>query len=77
MIETRRLKNVVILSKPYFSNQVAFIHYQKVKAKNILRMKKAFKMKQNVFFIILKGLSVAKNCLRPESASLNAVRLHI
>ena len=28
-------------------------------------------MKQKAFFIIFKGLSVAKNCLRPESGSLN------
>ena len=27
-------------------------------------------MKQKAFFIIFKGLLVAKNCLRPESASL-------
>ena len=29
-------------------------------------------MKQRAFFIIFKGLSVAKNCLRPESAPLNS-----
>ena len=28
-------------------------------------------MKQKAFFIIFKGLPVAKNYLRPESASLN------
>ena len=28
-------------------------------------------MKQKAFFIIFKGLSVAKNCLRPESVPLN------
>ena len=33
-------------------------------------MKRAFKVKQKSFFIIFKGLSVAKNCLRPESAPL-------
>ena len=34
---------------------------------NIVRTKKAFEVKQKAFFIIFKGLSVAKNCLRPES----------
>ena len=33
-------------------------------------MKSAFEVKQKTFFIIFKGLSVAKNCLRPESAPL-------
>ena len=34
-------------------------------------MKRAFELKQKAFFIIFKGLSIAKNCLRPESAPLN------
>ena len=33
-------------------------------------MKRAFKVKQKAFFIIFKGLSFTKNCLRPESVSL-------
>ena len=33
-------------------------------------MKRAYKMKHKAFFIIFEGLSVAKNCLRPESVSL-------
>ena len=33
-------------------------------------MKRAFMGKEKAFFIIFKGLSVAKNCLRPESAAL-------
>ena len=33
-------------------------------------MRRALRWKK-VFFIIFKGLSVAKNCLRPESAPLN------
>ena len=33
-------------------------------------MKKAFEVKQKAFFIIFKGLSVAKNCLRPVRAPL-------
>ena len=30
----------------------------------------ASKVKQKAFFIIFKGISVVKNCLRPESVSL-------
>ena len=33
-------------------------------------MKRAFELKQKAFFIIFKGLSIAKNCLRPESVPL-------
>ena len=29
-------------------------------------MKRAFEVKEKAFFIIFKGLSVAKNCLRAE-----------
>ena len=35
-----------------------------------LEKKKSFEMKSKVFFIIFKGLSIAKNCLRSESAPL-------
>ena len=35
-----------------------------------MRTKRAFEVKEKSFFIIFKELSVAKNCLRPESASL-------
>ena len=35
-----------------------------------MRTKRAFKVKQKGFFIIFKGVSVAKNHLRPESAPL-------
>ena len=38
---------------------------------NIFRTKRAFKVKLKAFFIICKGLSLAKNCLRPESVPLN------
>ena len=37
---------------------------------NILRTKRAFDVKQKAFFIIFKGLSSAKNCIRAECASL-------
>ena len=35
-----------------------------------MRTKRAFDVKLKAFFIIFKGLSVAKNCLRPESSLL-------
>ena len=38
---------------------------------NILRTKRAFKVKSKAFFINFKVLSNSKNCLRPESAPLN------
>ena len=41
---------------------------------NFSRAKRAFKVKWKVFFVILKGLSVAKNCLRPENAPLKMLR---
>ena len=34
-------------------------------------MKRPFKAKQKAFFITFKELSVAKNCLRPESVPLS------
>ena len=37
---------------------------------NILRTKKAFKVKQNPFFIIFKEFSVAKTCFKPDNAPL-------
>ena len=36
-------------------------------------MKRAFEVKQKAFFITFKGLPVAKNCLRPESAPLRSL----
>ena len=33
-------------------------------------MKRAFKVKEKPFFIIFKGSSVVKKCLRPENAPL-------
>ena len=40
------------------------------KNSNILKTKRGFKVKLKSFFIIFKGRSVARNCLRPESAPL-------
>ena len=34
------------------------------------RTKRAFNMKQKAFFTIFKGLSIARNCLKPKSGSL-------
>ena len=37
-------------------------------------MKRAFKVKKKAFFIILKGLSVARICLRPRGLSLKYLK---
>ena len=60
----------------FSSNQAFFSTWPKSQDKNlnILRTKRAFKVKQKAFFIIFKELSAAKNCLRPESALLKLVR---
>ena len=49
------------------SNQTIFSTKPKSEDKNlnILTNKRAFKVKRKAFFIIFKGLSVIKNCLRP------------
>ena len=39
-----------------------------------MRTKRAFKTKYKAFFTFFKGLSVAKNCLRSESAPLAKMR---
>ena len=41
---------------------------------NILKTKRTFKIKRKAFFIIFKGLLVAKNRLRLESAPLSDIR---
>ena len=38
------------------------------------KFKRAFIMKWKAFFIIFKGLSITRNCLRPDSGSLNQRR---
>ena len=42
---------------------------------NILKTKKAFKMKKKTFFIIFKGLSVAKYFFRPEVVPLTILAI--
>ena len=37
---------------------------------NTLRMKRALKVKEKVFFLVFKGLPFAKKCLRRESEPL-------
>ena len=56
---------LIFLIKPFF--YMTKKSRQKLK---YLRTKRAFYVKQKSFFIIFKGLSFAKNCLRPESAPL-------
>ena len=51
-----------------------FDTWPKSQDKNLNILKRAFEVKWKSFLIIFKGLSVAKNCLRPESAPLRAVR---
>ena len=36
-------------------------------------MKRAFEVKEKAFFIIFKGLLVAKNCFRPESVPFSEI----
>ena len=55
----------VITFNYLLSYQAIFLHDQKVS-----RMKGGFKLKLEMFFIIFKGLSVARNSLRLESLSL-------
>ena len=42
-----------------------------------LEKRKGLKVKQKAFFIIFVVLSVAKNCLRPESAPFNAFLVNV
>ena len=56
--------NLIILMKPYMIKNSRH-------DLNILRMNRAFKVKLKAFFITFKGLSIVKNCLRPESVALN------
>ena len=51
--------------------------YSQDKNLTIWRTKRAFKVKYKAFFIIFKGLSIAKNGLSPENAPLNITRFLI
>ena len=39
---------------------------------NLFKRERALEVNEKAFFIIFKGLSVAKNCLGPESVPLKA-----
>ena len=64
--------NLIFLIKPFF------LHDQKSQDKNlnILRKKRAFKMKLKVFFIIFEGLSLKqiKNIMEGESPTLTKLK---
>ena len=57
--------NLIFLIKPF-----CYKTKSQDKNLNILRMKRAFSFSRYLFFIIFKGLSIAKNCVRPQSAPL-------
>ena len=57
--------NLILLIKPF-----CYTTKNQNNKLNILRMKRAFGVKLKAFFIILKGLSVAKNYVRTEGPPL-------
>ena len=59
------------LTVSFLSSRFATWQKSQDKNLNILRTKGAFEVKLKAFFIIFKGLWVAKNCFRPESVPLN------
>ena len=58
-----------------YSNQVVLLHDQKVKTKVSWEREELLRWNKKRFFIIFKGFSIAKNCLRPDSASLTYISL--
>ena len=66
VVMSKVFKLTLSFSSGYFST------WSKIQDKNlnILRLKRAFKVKQKVFFITFKGLLVVKNPLRPKSVPL-------
>ena len=58
------------LTLSFLSNRFAAWPKSREKTLSILRTKSAFEVKWKAFFIIFKGLSAAKNGLKPESAPL-------
>ena len=55
------------LALSFLSSRFATWPKSQYKKLNILWRKRAFVVKQKEFFIIFKRLSVAKNCIRPET----------
>ena len=66
-------QTIKIYTFPNISRSIGKQTMKSDKNLNILKRKRAFKVKLKAFFIIFKGLSVAKNCLSPESAPLTFV----
>ena len=64
--------NLLFFLKPFF-----FSTWPKIQDKtlNILRRKRAFTMKSKAFFVNFLGVSVAKNCLRPEAMPLTILAI--
>ena len=60
--------NLIFLIKTYF-----YIATNQDKNLNILRTKRVFKVKRKAFSTTFKGLSVAKRCLRLQTAPLKAL----
>ena len=58
------------LSLSFWSSRFDIWPKSQGKNLNISRKKRAFEVKSRTFFIIFKGLSVNRNCLSPEKASL-------
>ena len=58
---------------PFQSSYFAASSESQDKSLTILRTERAFEVKLIAVFIIFKGLSVAKNCLRPESTPLKLI----
>ena len=52
-----------------------FFYMTKSRGKNwnLLRMKRAFKVKQKAFLVVFKGLSFVKNGLKPWGAHLKLI----
>ena len=65
-VTSKKLK----LTLSFWSSRFAQWPKSQDKNVNILRTKRAFEVKGKAFFIIFKGVSAAKNCLRPEIAPL-------
>ena len=57
------------------SNQAVFLHHQKIKTKIKIpwERKELLRWNKKTFFILFKGRSVAKNCLRLDSASIKLI----
>ena len=68
-----------ILKLTILSNQTVFftLLFSQNKNFNILKINRAFKVKQKAFLVIFLGLSISKNCLRSESALSNGSKLYL